>query len=753
MKGESNEGCRSTAADGSKVEPKPLPDASMQVMFVPRLFSATVCVVLLCGCPTTEIIPPLPDATTIHEEVDVFVGTGGAAFAVGSAFPGPALPFGMVRPGPDTQGASSTMGALHCSGYRAADAYVAGFSHLREHGTGVPDFGAILLTPTIGWDESKKVEAGYRLPKGAEDGRPGYYSVELMADEGAIFAELTTAKRAAVHRYTYPDGVEAGVILDLSHLLPDMTFHEGELTVEDAAGQALSGWLHMSGAYTGRHGGEVIHFAMRFDRPPTAITTWDEAEDLGAFLTFDVQQVEVQVGISFVDVAGAWNNLDQDVGNAGFNEVLQEAEAAWELALGSFMLGGGSAEDRAIFASSAYHAMLMPTLFTDADGRFWGFDDQVHTADGWTFYTDFSLWDTYRTLHPLMNLVEPDLQGDFLRSLLTMYDQVGRVPRWPMGSGTTGGMVGDPQDVLFADALIRGIGVDDVDVDAAMDALLDTASQRGRFDEYDAQGWLSLESGGGSVAVTLEYAWADAALAELATWMGDDALAAELRTRSQGWRNLFDVETGFNRPRHADGSWLDPFDPELFDDAYVEGSAWHYTFMVPHDVDGLVQAFGSEQAVIDKLERFFLEASWEEYLGVSSYYWHGNEPALHSAFLFALLGEPEMSIQWSRWAEDFNYGLGPDGLPGNDDAGTLGAWYVFSTAGLFPIAGTTDYVLTLPRFPVVRIRAGSGWLVTTSYGDGPVERITLDGVDIEGPTISWDQIEGGAEIGFWREDG
>jgi predicted alpha-1,2-mannosidase len=704
----------------------------------------------LVGCPTAE--PEWPDPTPIHEEVDVFVGTGGIVAAVGSTFPGPALPFGMVRPGPDTQGATSTLWSLHCSGYRAKDEYVAGFSHMREHGTGVPDFGVVLLVPATSFDESKRTEAGYRLLKGAETGRPGYYSVELEVEEGVVLAELTTALRAGAHRYTYPVGAEAGVILDVTHLLPNVEYSDGVLELEEASGQRLSGQLHMDGSYTGRHGGEDVYFAIRFDAEPASVQTWDEGDDLGAYLTFDSDEVGIQVGISFVDVAGAWNNLDADIGDQDFDAVLAAAEAAWEQALSSFALGGGEAEERAIFATSAYHSMIMPTLFTDADGRYWGFDDQIHVADGWTFYTDFSLWDTYRTLHPLMNLVEPERQGDFLRSLLTMYDQIGRVPRWPMGSGTTGGMVGDPHAILFADALIRGIGSESVDGVEALAALIDTAEQRGvAWDAMNDRGWIAADESGGSVARTLEYAWADGAIANLAALVGDADVEASARARSIGWRPLFDPETGFIRGRWSDGSWVGGFEPTNFDDIYVEGSAWHYTFMTPLDLPGLVEGFGSEEALLTKLEQSFWAASWEEYQGVSSYYWHGNEPALHQPFLFAMLGQPEKSLEWARWAEDRHYGLGPDGLPGNDDAGTMGAWYVFSASGLFPIAGTLDYVLTAPRFDVVRMRAGDGELVIKQVGDGAVQRITVDGEEHVGPMLNWSAIDGGAEIIFWRE--
>lgn len=718
-----------------------MPDARRPPLLLALLLAA--------ACPRPDE-PTWPDPTPIHGEVDVFVGTGGDAFAVGSAFPGPALPFGMARPGPDTQGASSTMGALHCSGYRAADEYVAGFSHLREHGTGVPDFGAVLLVPATRFDEGKRTEAGYRLSRGEESGRPGYYQVVLQTEDGPVIAELTSALRAGLHRYTFPSGAQAGVILDASHVLPEVEFVDGALLLEDVTGQRISGQVHLSGPYTGRHGGEVVYFAVRFDPAPTSVQTWDGGGDLGAYLSFDGAVVEAQVGVSFVDGAGAWNNLDQDTGGRGFDSVLEDAEAAWAEELSAFAVGGGGAEERAIFASSAYHALLMPTLFTDADGRYRGFDGQVHAADGWTFYTDFSLWDTYRTLHPLLDIVKPERQADFLLSLLAMSDQLGWMDRWPMGSGPTGGMVGDPQDVVFAGALIRGIGEGVVDPSVALDTLLATRSRRERLDEYVERGWLSADLGSGSVSETLEWAWADLALAEMADLAGEAALAGDLRAQGTGWRGLFDPATGFVRPRNADGSWVEPFDPEAFSDHYTEGDAWHYTFMAPLDLPGMVQGFGSEEALAEKLETSFLEASFEDYMGVSSFYWQGNEPAIHQPFLFALAGRPDLSRQWSRWAEDYYYGLGPAGLPGNDDAGTMGAWYVFSASGLFPLAGSTSYVLTEPRFPSVRLRVGDAELLLARAGEGDVLRVMVDGEEQEGPTIRWEQIREGAEVVFAR---
>lgn len=706
---------------------------------------ATACSLLIVlGCGPAQDPVELPDPAPIHDEVDVFVGTGGRGFGVGSTYPGPVLPFGMIQAGPDTQGEFATIGAQHCGGYRGEDPWITGFSQVHSHGMGTADYGVILLQPQQAWTGTRD-ETEYRLAKGAEEGRPGYYAVELLDPEGTIDAALTTGARAAVHRYRFEDPSTAGVLLDLAHTLPDGTFHDALLTVD---GAEVSGWTHFSGAYSGRHGGEQISFVARFDPAPTAVESWDEDAAVGAHFAFDAAEVTVRIGISFVDVDGARANLDADVGEASFDSVLAAAEATWEDRLATFAVAGGSDFDRAVYASSAYHSLLMPRLLTDADGRYPGFDGEAHAADGFTYYSDFSLWDTYRTQHPLLNLVWPEIQADFLRSLMTMHEQGGRVPQWPLGTGYTGGMIGKPETVVFADALVRGVGTDQVDLDEALEALRITADQKDRHAQYAVDGWLSTDTGGNSVSVTMEYAWADAAHANLASAAGDAALAADLRTRSTGWRALFDSETGFVRPRAADGTWLTPFDPETHYDHFVEGNAWQYTFMAPQDLPGLVEGYGSADAFLQRLDQFFLFASYEEDpIAIPPLqYWHGNEPDIHSAFLFALMGEREQSVRWARWVEDAHYGLGYEGLPGNEDAGTMGAWYVWSTAGLYPIAGLTDYVLTEPRFALVRMRAGDGWLVTAKLGDGPYDRITLDGVEWTQPTVPWSAIANGAEI-------
>ncbi len=720
---------------------------------------------LLAGCvvdETPEPAPPLAEPTSILDDVDVFTGTSSLGFGVGSAFPGPALPFGMARPGPDTRGESSTLWSLHCSGYRWSDPWIAGFSSMRLHGTGIPDYGAVALQPATNWDEPLRRQVDYKLRKDfdSEVASPGRYGVNLETDAGPVEVELTATARTGHHVYTFPPAQDAGLILDISHVLPDMSFSEGELTA-NADGTQWQGWLHFDGAYSGRHGGETVYFVVRFDLAPIDTEVWtpDDNEDgaLGAFLAFDLVdggEVQAQVALSFVDLEGAQANLDAEQPGFDFEGTAAAARQAWDDAFSSLAIAGGDEVARANYASSAYHSMLMPTLFTDVDGRYQGFDGAAHEAVGWTYYTDFSLWDTYRTLHPLMNLIDPDRQADFVRSLLAMGEQGGRLPRWPLGTGYTGGMLGDPAFTTISGALLRGIG--DVDAGAALEQMLDTASQRHRWVEWEAQGWLSVDGGGSSVAETLEYAWADHATANLAAHLGDPREPA-IRARSEGWRNLFDDESGFLRPRAADGTWLTPFEPLDSHDAYVEGNAWHYTFMAPQDAQALIDLFGRERFV-ERLERFFYQATLDPVFTFPSlYYWHGNEPSIHASYLFALAGRPDLTRRWARWVEDNRYYPGPEGLSGNDDAGTLAAWYVFSAAGLYPIAGTTTYVLGVPRFEAVRTRIGDGWLMTRAPGledaadPTAVARITVNGVEWTEPTLDWSDISGGAEIVFELE--
>jgi len=419
---------------------------------------------------------PRPAAAPLRQWVDPFTGTGGIGFNdIGSTYPGPAMPFGMIHPGPDTMAETGAPLHTHCVGYAYTDGYIRAFSHTRMNGVGIADYGAVALMPTVGMTEARTTTMGHRsaFAKESEHASPGFYEVTL--DEGDIHVELTAGLRAAISRYTWQAGDDATVLLDVGHALQGVTIDGGSVTVIPAA-REIEGFVRFSGGYSSRFGGMDVHYVARFDRDFAAHGVWQagtlfEGEttrtghDTGAWARFDTttdRDVEVAVGISFLDVARARMNLDaetraDDGGTIDFDGMRATAEAAWESELSRVELEGRYERDFTIFYSALYRVLLMPTLATEADGSYRGLDGAEHVADGFTYYTDLSLWDTYRTFHPLVALLWPDRATDFVRSLMAMAEQHGTYPRWPLGTGETGGMLGDPAVIAIADAWARGV--------------------------------------------------------------------------------------------------------------------------------------------------------------------------------------------------------------------------------------------------------------------------------------------------------
>ena len=714
------------------------------------------------------------------------VATGGIGFGVGSGVPGPKAPFGMIHPSPDGTGEMG-IPPYHCGGYHASDDTILGFSQTHLYGVGIPDYGFIPLMPTAGpLDASMTAEGAYAsaFAKEDEEAHPAYYGVTL-ADHG-VLAELTATTRAAHHRYTFPPGVPAGerlVVMDLAHAAPDCSVSDGALVVSEG-GAALEGWVRGVGGFTGRYGGLPVYFVARFDRPPQAWATWAgedfgpgvgarEGADTGALLAFDgAEVVEVQIAISFVDVDGARANLDAEMPAWDFDGTRQATEDAWEQELSVVRVEGGTPDERSILATALYHAFMMPNVFTDTDGAYRGFDKEVHQAEGFVYYSDFSMWDTYRTEHPLLALLQPARARDMMVSLLTMAEQGGGLPKWPQGIGYTGCMVGSPAHIVLADAYLRGVTGFDAHAALAQMAIEasgqlppgTSAPRRSGIEAYLAKGYVDIEASGGSVARTMEYAIADFAISRLAEALGEYDQAALFGPRGANYRNLWDAETAFFRGRHADGSWAD-LDPLVWESYYTEGTAWQYLWLAPHDIDGLVDLFGSPEALVAKLETFFDEGRAElEYRRAHvedepvlqvlppEYYWHGNEPDIHAAYIFARAGRPELTQRWVRWIAETLYGTGPDGIAGNDDCGTLSAWYVWSAMGLYPIAGDDLYLVGAPLFPHIEADLADGTLVVDAPGASAanpyVQSVTVDGAPLDEPWFRHALISGGATLVF-----
>lgn len=697
--------------------------------------------------------------------VDPFVGTGGVGFEVGSVNPGPRAPFGMVHLGPDTRTASGAAEYLHCAGYHHDDDRIAAFSHAHAHGMGVADYGVFGVLPRTGWDDRWTRDGSRAAPfdHASEVASPGYYAVTL-ADDG-VRVELTATEHVGVHRYTYPAGVTPTVVFDLGHVIGGNDVRDGSARWD---GDTL--WLstHVDGSYSRRFGGLRGDLAVRFDPAPVSTGAWSDPDApvagateasgpaSGFWVTFapDVTVVTVRAGLSWVDAEGARRNLEHEAPDGvGFDVLHDRSRDAWTAEMQNVRVRGGDDVERTLFHTALFHAYQMPARFSDVDGRYRGVDGAVHLAD-FPYYTDFSLWDTYRTLHPWLILARPERQEDMLRSLVQMQRDVGSFDRWPLAHGVTGGMIGSPTDQVLAESWLKGLR--DFPVEEAWAASLAHASGpvepvgRGAIEGYIARGYVAWEDTDGPASHTLEYAWSDAALCAWAEGMGVDAEGP--CARQHNWRNTWDEERGFFVGRYADGTFSETFDPIGWSGDFVEGGGWHYVWMAPYDVDGLIdrQHAGDRGAFLDRLAQFWaLTEISEDDAFPDDYYWHGNEPDLHAAWLGSLAGDPAATVGPVRWVRANRYRAAPAGLDGNDDGGTLSAWYLWSALGVYPVAGTTRYAVGPPLFERVEIdRPGEGTRVVAvdpqvfatdtlgwALGDEPQDGGTFEEEDWVGQTL------------------
>lgn len=702
--------------------------------------------------PTADPIEPYDPIP----EVDPFIGTGGAGFEIGSVNPGALVPYGMVKLGPDTSGFGD-IEYLHCAGYYADDTELTGFSHTHGHGIGIADFGAVLLMPRTGFTAEMTSDRGRKVTfdPASEAASPGYYTVAWDDTGGRVRAELTATQRAGYHRYTFPSGADPVVVLDLGHALGGNHVSDADVAY-DPATQGIVGFERLQGSYSARIGGLQTRFAIRFEPAPIAYGAWtdpDVPEDGRASLTAtgDVHagmyfhfpagttEVRAAVGISYVDADGAAGNLAAEIPpGTSFDAVRTAAEGAWRDALSGVRVAGGTDRERRIFHTAMYHARQMPTRYDDADGRYRGNDDAVHTAD-FGYYNDFSLWDTFRTLHPWLILTDPDAQVDMGRSLVRMADEGGSLPRWPMATGETGGMVGTPADQVLAEMAAKGLTgwPEDEAFEYALAQSLGSTpgTSRPGISEYRELGFVPWEASGGPAALTLEYAWSDGAMAEWAERLGRPE-AADLAVQAKSYANTWDPVRQFAVGRHVDGSFTADFEDTAWADDYVEGNAWQYVWMSPHDVDGMIAAQhgGDREAFLARLDDFWQRTySAEDTSFPDVYYWHGNEPDIHYAYLASLAGDRARTLPPVAWIRENRYDDAPVGLDGNDDGGTLSAWYLWSAAGLFPVAGTDRYALGAPLFDRTELDNPAGTTVIRRLDDaGPV---TLDGAGVPGTVL------------------
>lgn len=708
--------------------------------------------------------PPLPEVTDTVAQVDPRIGTGGLGFAYGSCFVGAVAPHGLAKPGPDTNGPLGTVAFEHFSGYYAEDNRVRGFSSVHLHGAGATDYGILSVMPVMAFDAGKTKVTDYEtlFDKSTEKVAAGTY--ELTFANG-IKAELTATPRVAVERYT---GAGA-IVIDLDKTLEGGKVDAATITV---AQDEITGQLHHLGGMSAGFGGYTLYFVVHGTW--TGVQTWSATQPpstaasatgtgVGAALTV-TGPTTLAIGLSLVSIEGARANLAAEVPQLDFDAVAAATRAAWADTLDVVKVTGGTEAERRTFYTSLYHSFLMPSVIDDDDGSFvLAGGSGVEQATGYHQMSDLSLWDTYRTVEPLYAWLAPDSAAAQAKSLVAFGNGLGAYPKWPLAIGETGTMLGASAEIVYADAVARG--VPDVDPNAAYPMLRAAAmdpgiAKRGGRDDVEAYmqyGYVP-STFGRSASTTTEYAHDDFALAHLAAAAGDAATHDALITRSHGWRMLYDPATGFVRAKGTDGSFAaGAFDPTQQMSDFAEANAWQSLWETGiHDPDGIASVLGGNDAAIAKLKDFFAKTKtdWESSDPAAAnfprpYYWAGNEPDINAAYLFAQLGHPELTAQWVGWIVDNIYSDQPDGVPGNDDGGAMGAWYVFSTLGLYPVPGSDQWILGMPRFTQARVDVGGHELVIETKGSGShVTKVLLDGSPVTGPYLSQAQLAGASTLTF-----
>ena len=677
--------------------------------------------------------------------VNPFIGTG----FHGHTYPGATTPFGMVQLSPDTRAGNWDA----CAGYHYSDTTIDGFSHTHLSGTGCADLADILFHPTtreIVIHDGECVLQPYFFSHDDERASCGYYAVTLP--DVNIGVELTAAPRTGVHRYTFTGKGPRQVIVDLLHTVTEEKIDLCELR-RTAPGE-LAGMRRTQGWVPDQY----VFFAARFSEPFADVQLLGDKQ---AVLTFapDVRTLTIAVGLSSVSVENARMNSLAEVPELDFDAVHARAVGQWRKALGDIVVEGGSRDEMTNFYTAQYHTKLTPNLMSDVNGEYRRHDQTVaRMPEGESYYSTFSLWDTFRAWNPLQTLVDTALVNDMIRSMLDMYDSTGELPIWPLASGETGTMIGYHAVSVIADAYLKGIR--GYDADKALEAMIRSSNiNKKGSDYYTAQGYIPSNIKRESVSCTLEYAYDDWAIARMAQAMGRDDVFGEYARRALNYVNVFDGSTCFFRGRQSDGNWSAPFEEFATGRDYTEATPWHYRFFVPHDVNGLIQLFGSREAFIREMDRLFTLESDEMQLDVSDVtglmgqYAHGNEPSHHMAYLYNYVGQPWKTQELTRRLLHEMYAPTPEGIIGNEDCGQMSAWYVFSSLGFYPVCpGSNEFALTVPQFPKAVVRLANGRTLTVT-ADNPrrsvyIASVTLDGKPIDRNYITYDELMQGGELHF-----
>jgi len=663
------------------------------------------------GCTGTD----KPEVINPVAYVDPYIGTGGH----GHTFLGVTAPFGAVQIGPN----NINKGWDWCSGYHYSDSIVIGFSHLHLNGTGCSDTGDILFMPYTGKARTQPGTqqdplAGYAsyYSKDNERALPGYYEVLLKTHRTKV--ELTASDRVAFHRYTFPKDVEKHVMINLKDAngddRPTDTYLEQINDTVIRGYRYSTGWSKKQQIYFSAVFSQPVHLTLYHDSVQVAGNRLQGLDVKGNVAVAPVvEELGVKVGISPVSMENAMDNIGQEIKDWNFENIVAETTGKWNAELSKLQVETTDTVAKRIFYTALYHAFMQPIMFNDCSGEYRGTDKNIYGDPGFTNYTVFSLWDTYRAAHPLYTLVQPERVPDFINSMLAIYEQQGRLPVWHLYGSDTNEMIGIQSVPVIADAILKDVkGFNYERAYQAMKASM-MSDYKGLSYVTDLE-YIPADKENESVAKGLEYAIADWGVAQVARKLGKTEDYEYFSKRALAYQNYWDKDTHFFRGKNRDGSWVTPFNPVHSthrNDAYCEGNGWQYTWLVPHDVEGLISLFGSKEAFVSKLDSLFLvnedlgDAASPDISGLIGQYAHGNEPGHHTVYLYSFVGQ-----QW-KTAEKVDYILShmysdlPDGLQGNEDCGQMSSWYVFSALGFYPVNPSDGmYVFGRPIFDKVVLK-------------------------------------------------
>ena len=727
-----------------------------------RILLLAAATAFLTACETTA---PVEDYAAF---VNPKIGTGGH----GHVFMGANVPFGFVQLGPT----SIPQEWDWCSGYHDSDRTVIGFSHTHLSGTGIGDLFDVTVMPTTGpttpgrgSEDHPETGAWSYADRTKEIAEPGYYSVPL--ERYGIIAEMTATARVGFHRYTFPATDHANLVFDLENGgCWDLVTDAGFELEKDGNGniKALGGYRYS----TGWAKNQKIFFWAEFSRPSEQFSVVEnpasDPQRKPLYGYYDMghldegEQVLVKVALSPVSIEGAKANLAAELPGWDFEAVKADARKAWNEELGRVAFSTKDSDTKTVFYTALYHTMIAPSVYQDVDGLYRGSDDVVRQGD-FRNYTTFSLWDTYRAQMPLMTILHADRCNDITATFYHIYEEQGDLPVWHLMACETDCMVGNPGLVAFADNIVKGFQAG-LTKEQVIDAMTKTATTPDRGQDFRMQyGYIPADLYDESVATDMEYALADGALANAAAFLGDEATAAEYRERSHSYRYFWDPDLQFMRGRKVDGSFTEPFDP-IFSNhrvsEYTEGTAWQYIWLVPQDVDGLVELFGSREATVAKLDGLFEAPDHMEgdnisadITGLIGQYAHGNEPGHHTIYLYSMLGEPDKAADRLRQVYKEMYFNDVEGLSGNEDVGQMSAWYVLSSFGFYQVEPACPrFWFGAPNVEKAVLKVAGGTFTITAEGlsdEKPYIRgIKLNGKPYDLPYIEYKDIVKGGTLEF-----